>query len=149
MPLNKETKPLNVKQFYLTHQVLPLQVRVDLRSMAMKGTSTFPKAPRQEPNHQMVYCYIQDTCLGWGVLTSLPRDAVGIFYSLSQLGCGKLESEPYAKVEGGNNAEVENYPGVSHPLRLWARSVPWILCGLFFFFVPVTQLSPGYNTVKL
>ena len=35
-------------------QVLPLQVRVDLRVMAMKGYSTFPKAPGVEPQHQMV-----------------------------------------------------------------------------------------------
>ena len=44
------------------HQVLPLWVRVDLRVIAMKGYSAFPKAPALlEPLHQIVYCHIQDT----------------------------------------------------------------------------------------
>ena len=34
---------------------------------AMKGYSTFPKSPRMEPCHQIVYCHIQDT------LSSLQR----------------------------------------------------------------------------
>ena len=38
-----------------------VKVRVDLGVIAMKEYSTFPKAPRLEPHHQMVYFYIQDT----------------------------------------------------------------------------------------
>ena len=37
------------------YQVLSLQARVDLGVMAMKGHSTFPKAPALlEPHHQIV-----------------------------------------------------------------------------------------------
>ena len=43
-------------------QVLPLQVRVNLRAMAMRGDSTLPKAPRLKPHHQIVFCHIQDIC---------------------------------------------------------------------------------------
>ena len=80
---------LNVKQFYLTHrqdyQVLPLQARVDLRVMAIKGYSTFTQTPALlEPHHQIVQCHIQHTC--WGSILPLCRDAVSVFYSPSQLG---------------------------------------------------------------
>ena len=48
------------------------QARVDLGAMAMKGYSTFPKAPALlEPPHQTVYCHIQDS--RWGGLTPLQR----------------------------------------------------------------------------
>ena len=43
-----------------------LQVRVDLAAMAMKGYSTFPKAPKLETHHQMVLWHIQDTHIGGG-----------------------------------------------------------------------------------
>ena len=37
------------------YQLLPLQVRLDLKVMAMKGYSAFPKAPALlEPHHQIV-----------------------------------------------------------------------------------------------
>ena len=37
------------------YQVLPLRARVDLREMAMKGYSAFPKAPALlEPHHQII-----------------------------------------------------------------------------------------------
>ena len=36
--------------------------------MAMKWYSTFPKSPRPEPHHQMVYCHIQDSCWVVGCL---------------------------------------------------------------------------------
>ena len=37
------------------YQVLPVGDRVDLGAMAMKGYSTFPKAPVSlEPHHQIV-----------------------------------------------------------------------------------------------
>ena len=41
--------------FVRAYQVLPLQARVDLRAMTMKGYSAFPKAPALlEPHHQIV-----------------------------------------------------------------------------------------------
>ena len=36
------------------YQMLPLQVRVDLRAMAINGYSAFPKAPGLELHHQIV-----------------------------------------------------------------------------------------------
>ena len=52
----------------------------------MKGYSAFPKAPALlEPHHQIVYCHIQDTHRGGGVLP-LCKEAVGVFYSPSRLG---------------------------------------------------------------
>ena len=54
--------------------MLPLQARADLRTMAMKGYSAFPKAPALlEPHHQIVLCHIQDTC--WGGLSPLQRSS--------------------------------------------------------------------------
>ena len=56
---NQYYKGSTVK-FYLTHckdpyQVLPLWSRVDLRAMAMKGCSVFPKTPASlEPHPQIV-----------------------------------------------------------------------------------------------
>ena len=45
----------------MAYQVLPLQVRVDLGTMAMKEYFAFPKAPALlEPHHQIVLCHIQD-----------------------------------------------------------------------------------------
>ena len=66
---------------YIT--VTTTQVRVDLGEMVMKKYSTFPKAPRLEPQHQMVYCHIQDT--RWGGVFPLYRVAVDVFYSSSRL----------------------------------------------------------------
>ena len=55
------------------YQMLPLRARVDLGAMAMKGYSTFPKAPTLlEPHHQMVNV-ISGHSLGWGSLTPLQR----------------------------------------------------------------------------
>ena len=46
MPLNKESKP---------NQILPPRAKVDLRGMAMKVYSTFPKPTALlEPHHQIV-----------------------------------------------------------------------------------------------
>ena len=48
--------------------MLPLRARVDLGAMAIKGYSTFPKAPALlEPHHQIVKCHNQDTCWGGGL----------------------------------------------------------------------------------
>ena len=53
------------------NQVVLPQVRADQRTMAMKGYSTFPKAPALlEPHHQMIR-HIQAT--HWRVLTPLQR----------------------------------------------------------------------------
>ena len=51
----------------------------------MKGFAAFSKTSvLLEPHHQIVYCHIQDTRCG-GVLPCI-REAVGVFYSPSQLG---------------------------------------------------------------
>ena len=42
--------------------MLPLRARGDLKAMAMKEYSVFPKAPALvEPHNQIVLCHIQDT----------------------------------------------------------------------------------------
>ena len=42
------------------YQVLLRRARVDLRAMAMKGCSVFPKAPALlGPHYQTVYCHIR------------------------------------------------------------------------------------------
>ena len=42
---------------------------------AIKGYPTFPKAPALlEPHHQIVLCYIQETC--WGSLSFLQMQSV-------------------------------------------------------------------------
>ena len=62
----------------------PLRARMDLGAMPMKEYSVFPKAPvLLEPYHQNVYCQL--VVVGGGFLL-LGRDAVGVFYSPSQLG---------------------------------------------------------------
>ena len=62
--------------------MLPLQTRVGLGVMAMKGFSVFPNAPvLLEPYHQIVQFHIHDTFGGGGVI-SFCREAV----SPSQLG---------------------------------------------------------------
>ena len=52
----------------------------------MIGYSTFHKASRPEPHHQMQYSVVSRTLIWEGVL-SFCRDAVSIFYSPSQLCC--------------------------------------------------------------
>ena len=57
--------------------MLPLWTRVDLGVMAMKGYSTFTKAPALlEPHHQIVWCHIQDTCGDGGEVLLLIRKMV-------------------------------------------------------------------------
>ena len=64
--------------------MLPLQARVNLGAMAMKGYSAFPKAPAiLEPRHQIASCHFQDT--HWGGSYPLCKEAVGVFYSPSWL----------------------------------------------------------------
>ena len=62
-------KPVNSNHgliLFNPNQVLPLQARVNLGAMAMKGCSTFPKAPALlEPQYQIVLYHIQDShCRG-------------------------------------------------------------------------------------
>ena len=57
--------------------MLPLWARVDLGAMAMKGYSTFPKAPALlEPHHQIVLCHIQNTRWGGGSYPSVEVQSV-------------------------------------------------------------------------
>ena len=67
--------------------MLPLQAKVDWGAMAMKGYSAFPKAPGLlEPHHQIVY----GTRSGGGGVLPQCIDAVGVFYTLSQLDSGRV-----------------------------------------------------------
>ena len=67
------------------YRMLLLEAWVNLKAMAIKGYSTFPKAPRLEPYCQMVSCHIQNISLVVGVLP-LRRDVVCVFYSPKQSG---------------------------------------------------------------
>ena len=65
------------------YQVLPLWFMMDLGAMAMKGYSAFPIAPvLLEPHYQIVHCHIRTLV---GEVLPLFREAVGVFYSPSQL----------------------------------------------------------------
>ena len=67
------------------YQVLPLQARVDLRVIAMKGYSTFPKAPALlETHNQIASCHIRDSH-SWLVNDLTPtQNAVDVFYNPSR-----------------------------------------------------------------
>ena len=66
---------LDIKQFY---HVLPLQARVGVEAMAMKGLSALPKTTvLLESLHQTVHCHMQDTCWGW----SYPSAKIQSMYS--------------------------------------------------------------------
>ena len=66
--------------------MLPLWDRVDVGAMAMKGYSTFPKAPTLlESHHQICFVSYPGRSSGVGVLL-LCREAVGVFHSLNRLG---------------------------------------------------------------
>ena len=63
-----------VKSLIGPYQVLPFWVRVDLGEMAIKGFSSFSKAPAlMESPHQIAKCHIQDT--RWRNLASLQRSS--------------------------------------------------------------------------
>ena len=51
--INVHTKFVLFDPLIGPRKVLPFWVRVDLRAMAMKGSSTFSKYPRLDPHHQM------------------------------------------------------------------------------------------------
>ena len=74
--------------------MLPPQARVDQEAVAVKGYSTFPKAPASlEPHHQIVSWTLVEV----GVL-SFCRDAVGVFCSPNQLGY-PLNGKPLKSVD--------------------------------------------------
>ena len=65
------------------NQLLPLRDRVYLGAMAMKGYSTFPKAPTLlEPHDQIFYCHISG--YSWGVGSSYPSAEKQLVYSTAQ-----------------------------------------------------------------
>ena len=66
---------LNIKHY----QVPPLRPRVDPGVMTLKKYSAFPETPALLEPHQ----HIQHT--RWTGVLTLCRDAVSVFYSLSQL----------------------------------------------------------------
>ena len=67
----------------VSYQMLPPRVRVDMKAMAAKGYSEFPKDPELlEPHHQIVKCHVQGTCRG---VFPLCRETVGVYFSLSDL----------------------------------------------------------------
>ena len=64
--------------------MLSLWIKVELRVMAIKGYSAFPKTPAlQEPHRQIVSCHIRTLIRG---VLSFCRDATRVFYSPSWLG---------------------------------------------------------------
>ena len=68
----------------------PLWIKVDLGVMALKGYLTFPKAPGQEPHHQIQFSVISKTLINMPL--PLCSDAAVIFYNCNQLGCMKSDS---------------------------------------------------------
>ena len=90
-----------------SYQVLPLQARVDLGAMVMKGYSTFPKASAlQLPPHQIILGHIQDTCLEGRRVLFLCRDSVGVFSRPSQLDSYILFYEQAAYEKGTKTVKV-------------------------------------------
>ena len=68
--------------------MVPLRTGVDLRAMAIKEYSAFPKAPALlEPYHQIVLCQIWTFVRG---ILSLCGGAVGVFYTHSRLGISDI-----------------------------------------------------------
>ena len=64
--------------------ILPFQVRVDLRVMAMKGYLIFPKALGLEPHDQMLSSVISRILVDEGEeVLPLSKGAVSVFYSPS------------------------------------------------------------------
>ena len=59
--------------------VLPLRIRVDLDIITLKGYSTFPKSPKPETHHQMLFNVVHRTPLGGFLL--LRRGTVCVFSS--------------------------------------------------------------------
>ena len=55
------------------HQVLSFRVKVDLGMMAMKGYSTFPKAPGLKSRHQIILYKIHGTLWWVGLIPLQPK----------------------------------------------------------------------------
>ena len=66
------------------YQVLPFRARVDLRAIAVKGYSTFPKASALLESHHEIVCVISRTVVR--VVLPLCREAAGVLYSPSRPG---------------------------------------------------------------
>ena len=96
------------------NQVLPLQVRVYLGVMKMKGYSTFPKVPALlEPHHQIVLCRIQDTCRRGGYYSSTEMQSV-YFIAPADWQCVRLWGHIYIYIyiyiyEGSNKQKCDGY----------------------------------------
>ena len=81
------------------YQVLPLQDRVNLGVMAMRGYTAFPKAPALlESYSQIVSWHIQDT--RWWGSYPLGKGAAGVFYSPNRLGNS-------SSISSSNNERIE------------------------------------------
>ena len=114
-------------------QVLPLQTRVDLGAIAMKGYSRFPKAPAlQEPHNQMVKCHIHDT---HGVcLTPLVRSSQCILQGcLLSLDFSHIKAE-FVKF---STYKVLQY---SQPECTWSKQ-SFLINWLLYIFLKLTGMS--------
>ena len=84
---------LNSVQFSISTQfsfiqMLPLRAKVDLEAMAVKGYSVSPKLQHYWNLSIRLFSVISRTLVGGGV--TLCRDSVGVFYSPSWLGNGRI-----------------------------------------------------------
>ena len=83
---------LKVKKFDLTHRYNPITLYI--RGHSGPGSNSneaaphIPQTPKPEPFHEIVSCHTLDNY--WGGVLLLCRDAVGVFYSSSWLGCKPL-----------------------------------------------------------
>ena len=105
--------------------VLPLQVRVDLRAVVMKGYSTFSEVPKLEPHHQIQFSVIS-RILVEGRSYFFCRDAVGIFYSPSWLGSWLGEMVTIVKERERVMWRFRNYQRT--PNRMLTRRLPDTKC---------------------
>ena len=63
--------------------MLPLQAKVNLEAMAIKGDTAFSRAPALPgPHHQIVLCHIRTLA---GRVSVLCRNAISVFYCPSRL----------------------------------------------------------------
>ena len=109
--------------------MLPLRVRIDLWAMAMKGLSTFPKAPASlEPHFQIIYCHIQDT--SWGIIPFC-REAIGIFSRPNRLGQRTLVMVDLTSAEKHSAYSASPVDWVKVHLLCGILPLCWEAVGLF------------------
>ena len=77
-----------------------LQVRVEIGVIVMKGYSTFPKAPKLEPNHKIVYCHILDMTVNYLMVRFQFRKRWG------------FSSDPSAKIQLAYFTVPANWAGI-------------------------------------